>query len=468
MKKDLPTYNRYKDSNQPWLGKIPEHWEVLPNRALFKEVDERNQPEELMLSVTIDQGVIQQKELLADSSKKDSSRLDKSGYKLVYPGDIAYNKMRAWQGAIGVSDYKGIVSPAYIVQRLRSADDHRYYHYLFRTPLFKKEAERWSYGITSDMWSLRPEHFRIIYSPHPPQSEQHAITYYLDWADERIQRLINAREKEIELLEEYKQVIIQQAVTGQIDVRTGETYPEYKDYGMKWLGHIPEKWNTKRLKFIINISSGQIDPSLPDQKSKILIAPNHIEIGSGRIVKFESAADQDASSGKYEVRKGQIIYSKIRPNLRKVTIAPFACLCSADMYPISVKKEIRTEYMLLLLLSKPFTQYAVDCSLRVKMPKVNREELGEALLWFPNTDRQVEILRFVEDISEPIDKAINVTRQAIKLLNEYRTRLIADVVTGKVDVRQAAANLPEHEDQFDNQLLDCVKNDIEGETYANQ
>ena len=204
--------------------------------------------------------------------------------------------------------------------------------------------------------------------------------------------MIEARVKQVELLEEYKQGIVQQAVTGQIDVRTGEPYPDYKDSGVEWLGQIPEKWKTKRLKFLVNISSGQIDPSLLDQKTKFLIAPNHIEIGSGRIKDLESAADQDASSGKYEVREGQIIYSKIRPNFRKATIVPFDCLCSADMYPISVEKEIRKEYMLLLLLSKPFTQYAVDCSLRVKMPKVNREELGKALLWFPNTDKQVEIL----------------------------------------------------------------------------
>ena len=135
-----------------------------------------------MLSVTIEQFVIQQKELLADSSKKDGSRLDKTGYKLVCPGDIAYNKMRAWQGAIGVSDYKGKVSPAYIVQRLRGADDHRYYHYLFRTPLFIKEAERWSYGITSDMWSLRPEHFRMIYSPRPLPNPKNNVPSPATWS----------------------------------------------------------------------------------------------------------------------------------------------------------------------------------------------------------------------------------------------------------------------------------------------
>src|ERR1035441_4775028 len=106
-----------------------------------------------MLSVTITRGIVRQKALLSDSSKKDSSRQDKSAYKLVQPRDIAYNKMRAWQGAIGVSEFRGIISPAYVVERLRDDSCPRYFHWLYRTPHFAKEAERWSYGITSDMWS---------------------------------------------------------------------------------------------------------------------------------------------------------------------------------------------------------------------------------------------------------------------------------------------------------------------------
>src|SRR5579864_8467212 len=108
MRADLGSYPEMKDSTVQWLGKVPAHWEVLPHRAIFEEVKERNHPEEQMLSVTIANGVIRQQALLADTSKKDSSNQDKSAYKLVRPGDIAYNKMRAWQGAVGVSNYRGI------------------------------------------------------------------------------------------------------------------------------------------------------------------------------------------------------------------------------------------------------------------------------------------------------------------------------------------------------------------------
>lgn len=119
MLEGLKPYQEYKESAQGWIGSVPKHWSVYPNRALFSEIKDCGHSDEEMLSVTITKGIIKQKSLLSDSSKKDSSRQDKSSYKLVCPNDIAYNKMRAWQGAVGVSDFRGIISPAYIVMRLR-------------------------------------------------------------------------------------------------------------------------------------------------------------------------------------------------------------------------------------------------------------------------------------------------------------------------------------------------------------
>ncbi|HNU73137.1 MAG TPA: restriction endonuclease subunit S, partial [Thermodesulfobacteriota bacterium] len=240
---DLKPYPAYKDSGVLWLGEIPEHWEVLPSRALFTEIKERDHPEEQMLSVTITKGVVLQQALLADSSKKDSSNQDKSAYKLVRPGDIVYNKMRAWQGAIGTSNYKGIVSPAYVVQRPRDGIRSRFYHYMLRTPAFAKEAERWSYGITSDMWSLRPEHFKMIYVCLTPLPEQAAIVRFLDHVDRRIRRYIRAKQKLIKLLEEQKQAIIHRAVTRGLDPNV-----RLKPSGVEWLGDVPEHWEVVPLR----------------------------------------------------------------------------------------------------------------------------------------------------------------------------------------------------------------------------
>ena len=145
MSQKLKPYPEYKDSDLPWLGKIPAHWKILPNRALFSERNERNLIKEQLLSVTIKRGVIKQTELLNNTSKKDSSNEDKSKYKLVMPGDLAYNKMRMWQGAVGASKYEGIVSPAYIVLHPRKFAYTWYYHYLFRTSAYMRESYRHSY-----------------------------------------------------------------------------------------------------------------------------------------------------------------------------------------------------------------------------------------------------------------------------------------------------------------------------------
>ena len=435
---DLNSYTEYKGSAQAWFGDVPRHWSVLPNRALFAEVKDRNHPDEEMLSVTISKGVVRQKVLLEDSSKKDSSNLDKSAYKLVQPRDLAYNKMRAWQGAIGASTLRGIISPAYVVLRLRNEDDvPSYFHHLYRTPQFAKEAERWSYGITSDMWSLRPEHFRMIYSPEPPVAEQAAIVRFLDWANGRLEGALQAKRKVIGLLDEQKQAIINRAVTRGLDPSV-----PLKPSGIPWLGEIPQHWTLRRFKFLARINSGQVDPRKAEYRELVLIAPNHIQSGSGRLLKQETADEQGADSGKYLVGRGQVIYSKIRPNLRKATIAPCDCLCSADMYAIAPKTgELSTQYILALLLSQPFTRFAVDTSMRVAMPKVNREALANCLMWYPGRQEQARILEFIAQEAAPLDAAISRLDREIELLREYRARLVADVAAGKLDVREAATRL---------------------------
>lgn len=245
------SYPAYKPSGVPWLGNVPAHWDVRPNRAVFKEIIERDHPGEQLLSVTIAHGVILQTALFRDSSQKDSSRLDKSAYKLVRPGDLAYNKMRAWQGALGVSKYQGIVSPAYIVQRPCIASNPLYFHYLLRTPAFAAEAERWSYGIASDMWSLRSEHFRMIQCCVPPLSEQNAIVRFLDRMDRRIRRYVTAMQKLISLLDEEKLSIVNQAVTRGLD-QTVRLRPS----GTEWLGDVPEHWEVVQLGRIGRFSKG--------------------------------------------------------------------------------------------------------------------------------------------------------------------------------------------------------------------
>jgi type I restriction enzyme S subunit len=460
---DLEPYTEYKESGLPWLGEVPMHWSVLPNRALFAEVKDRNHPDEEMLSVTITRGIVRQKALLEGSSKKDSSNQDKSAYKLVQPRDIAYNKMRAWQGAIGASALRGIISPAYVVMRLRNADDlPSYFHHLYRTPQFAKEAERWSYGITSDMWSLRPEHFKMIYAPEPPPDEQAAIVRFLDWANGRLERAIRAKRKVISLLGEQKQAIIHRAVTRGLDPSV-----PLKPSGIPWLGDIPQHWRTpllgrcltrieqgwspvgaegelaERQWCVLTLSAvkrGVFNPSAIKPVSTSADIPHDIDVANGDLLLTRSNTRN---------RVGDVCIVK---NVRHRTL-----LCDL-IYRLSLRKSAFVPQFLVYQLLCPLGRGQIERDARGSsgtMPKISQSHIKAWRVLLPPTDEQQSIVESIENESKPIEIAISRLEREIELLREYRTRLVADVVTGKLDVREAAARLPEEAP------LDMVEDDAD-------
>ena len=365
---------------------------------------------------------------------------------MVRVGQLVVNRLQANNGLVFDSGLEGLVSPDYSVFDSRVPIRMDYLSQVLRTAHYRAHFRRESTGLgtgSAGFLRLYDDRFLQTTVAMPPVPEQVAIVCYLDHVDRRIRRYIRAKQRLIALLEEQKQTIIHRAVTRGLD-----PVVRVKPSGVEWLGDVPEHWIVRRFKFLTRIASGQVDPRLADHKNKVLIAPNHIRSGSGQITRLVTADEQGADSGKYEVRSGQIVYSKIRPALRKAAIAPFNCLCSADMYPITVREDLlRPTFFLHLLLSKPFTRYAVDCSLRVAMPKVNREAVGNGWLWFPGLDEQDRILDSINAVGAPLVGAMDRVQGQIALNREYRARLIVDVVTGKLDVREAAAGLPEETDE---------------------
>ena len=438
-------YPKMKDSGVPWLGEVPEHWDVLPNRVLFGEVKERDHPEEPMLSVTITKGVIRQRALLANSSKKDSSNQDKSAYKLVRLGDIAYNKMRAWQGAIGVSDYQGIVSPAYVVERPRKGTSSRYLHYLLRTPAFAKEAERWSYGITSDMWSLRPEHFKMIYGCLPPLHEQTAIVRYLDHVDRRIRRYIRAKQKLITLLEEQKQALIHQIVTRGLDPNV-----RLRPSGVEWLGDVPAHWEIHQLgrvgrffKGVGGTKEDEVPSGVPCVRYGDLYMQHQYFIRESR-----SRVSEQRAVDYTPIQYGDVLFAGSGETIEEIgksavnLISRHAC-CGGDV--IIFRSQIEVD--------ASFLGYATDCPQAahqksrmgrgVTVMHIYGDELKYVWVAIPPLHEQAASGRYLDKTTADVDTAIDRARRQIELLREYRPRLIADVVTGKLDVREAAANFPD-------------------------
>ena len=450
----LKPYAKYKESAQSWLGNVPDHWTLLPNRAIFAEVKDRNHPEEEMLSVTITRGIVKQKALLEGSSKKDSSNQDKSAYKLIQPRDIAYNKMRAWQGAIGESTLRGIISPAYVVMRLRNADDlPRYFHHLYRTPQFAKEAERWSYGITSDMWSLRPEHFKMIYTPEPPPDEQKAIVRFLDWANGRLDRAIRAKRKVIALLNEQKQAIIHRAVTRGLDPSV-----PLKPSGIPWLGDIPLHWDVLRAKYLYREMNERSTTG-----SEELLSVSHITGVTPRSQKNVTMFKAASYVGHKLCRPGDLAVNTMWAWMGALGVSTYAGIISPGyaVYRPIYPTRIIGQYIDGLLRSKPYISNMLcrSTGLRASRLRLYPEAFFRLPLILPPAEEQQQIVRFIQTETAGQDTNIARLEREIDLLKEYRTRLVADVVTGKLDVREAAAKLPVEEPTIEPEEL--VEDDSE-------
>ncbi|WP_395139653.1 restriction endonuclease subunit S [Armatimonas sp.] len=206
-----------KQTGVDWLGEVPAHWEVRRNISLFGQRIERGSAELPILVVSLHTGVTVGDEDSADAPQRLIE--DRTAYKRTNSGDIAYNMMRMWQGAVGVTPVDGLVSPAYVVAYPLANVDSRFYCYLFRTDVYKNEVNRQSRGIVSDRNRLYWQDFKQMLSPFPPLSEQQAIVAEIEEQSQRIDAAISRIEREIELINEYRTALISEVVTGKIDVR---------------------------------------------------------------------------------------------------------------------------------------------------------------------------------------------------------------------------------------------------------
>ncbi|MGH8608073.1 MAG: restriction endonuclease subunit S [Gammaproteobacteria bacterium] len=402
MLEGLKPYPAMKDSGVPWLGKVPKHWEVGTLRRKLRPYDGiKIGPfgSQLKLDQMSASGfkVYGQANVIAGDFARGTKFVDKQKFDELSAYEVrSHDLVVTMMGTSGrcacvpETAAPGIMDSHLLRLRVDASIDVSFAALVIDQGPYVKEQISVA-GKGSIMQGLNSGMVKDLVLALPPLPEQAAIVRFLDHADRRIRRYIRAKQKLIKLLEEQKQAIIHRAVTRGLDPtnspganlnadqqaggpksegRESPSSVRLKPSGVEWLGDVPEHWSLKRFKFLARVTSGQVDPRKPEHRGKTLVAPNHIKSGTGKITDHETADEQGADSGKYEVRQGQIIYSKIRPNLRKAAIASVDCLCSADMYPIAVREtELRPAYLLLLLLSAPFTKYAVDCSLRVAMPQ---------------------------------------------------------------------------------------------------
>ena len=201
-----------------------------------------------------------------------------------------------------------------------------------------------------------------------------------------------------------------------------------KDSGIEWIGEIPEEWQLEKFKYIASVKSNLVNPN--NYQDYLQVAPDNIEKGTARLLDCKTVQENGIESSNHLFYKGQIIYSKIRPILNKVIIAPFDGLCSADMYPIETI--IDTHFLVYMMLSDLFLyQVKLVTENRVKMPKINQEELGRLLVCVPTISEQHEIAAYLDKKCAEIDAVITKKQQFITEMESYKKSLIFECVTGK-------------------------------------
>ena len=263
--------------------------------------------------------------------------------------------------------------------------------------------------------------------PLPDLDTQRRIAGYLDAKTARIDALIEKKQALLDRLAEKRQALITRAVTRGLDPDA-----PLKDRGSEWLGQIPAHWTVRPLKWRVRVQSGQVDPVADEYKDLPLIAPDHIEQRTGRIIEVLTADEQSAMSGKYLCAPTAVLYSKIRPALRKAAVFAQECLCSADMYPLNPGEEVERDFLLFFLLTEAFSAYAELSSLRVAMPKVNREALGAVEICIPPLEEQRTIAQLCNTENEKHLIAIDKVGKSVDRLTEYRAALVTAAVTGKI------------------------------------
>ncbi len=419
----LKPYPAYKPSGLVWLEDMPDHWRVRRGKALFRCIDIRSRTgEEELLTVSSERGIVPRKTANVTMFKAESY----IGHKLCWPDDLVINSLWAWARGLGVSRYHGIISNAYSVYRLREGADviPSFIHNIVRSIPFQWELQVRSKGIWISRLQLTDESFLDAPILTPPVDEQIAIVRYLDYMDRRIQRYIRAKQKLIALLNEQKQAIIHQAVTRGLDPTV-----KLKPSGVEWLGDIPAHWETRRLKYLCSMKSGDSITSYSIEQSG-----EYPVYGGNGVRGFTSDYTHD---GNYVLvgRQGALC-GNIHITKGKFWASEHAVVATLRMHN-------DTQWFAALLSEMKLKQY----SLAAAQPGLAVERILNLWVPVPSIEEQGRIAEIIKSGTSNLENTIEKEKHGIEIIREYRTRLISDVVTGKVDVREIAARLPDEEDE---------------------
>ena len=425
-------YSSYKASGISWLGAIPDHWFVKRGKELLKKTEKPVSEDDEVITCFRNGEVTLRRNRRTEGFTES---LKEIGYQGIRKGDLVIHEMDAFAGSVGVSDSDGKGTPVYSVCEPASNANTYYYALVIREMARSQWILCLAKGIRERSTDFRYATLSAEQLPVPPLDEQKAIVRYLDDADQRILAYVSAKERLITLLEEERLAIIQQAVTRGLDANV-----RLKPSGVEWLGDIPEHWLVERGKQLLKkmerptsecdevitcFRDGEV--TLRKNRRTDGFTESLQEIGYQGIRKGDLVIHQmDAFAGSIGVSdsdgKGTPVYSVCKPT-------PHA---NADYYAHTIREMARSQWIL-----------ALTKGIRERSTDFRYATLTAELLPVPPTDEQAVIVKHLEKTTTNIKTGTMHARRQIDLMAEYRTRLIADVVTGKIDVREAAERLPD-------------------------
>ena len=443
---DLKPYKEYERTGLSWLPKLPVGWKIQRTKTAFRlrlEKSGRDHGKEL-LSIYTHIGVRPRKDLEEKGNKASTT----DDYWRVEHGDIVVNKLLAWMGAVGVSHFDGVTSPAYDILQPMSPLVTDYYHHLFRTKLYLQQFKARSRGIMEMRLRLYFDELGQIPLVMPPLDEQALIVRFLDWVSVRLGKAIAAKRKVIGLLEEQKQVIIHRGVTRGLD----DTAP-IKPSGIDWLGEVPNHWKKVRLRQTVKDCTNGIWGNDPDGSDDVECF--RVADFDRFSLKVRTPAPTVRSVSKAErrgrlLRPGDLLLEKSGGEDRQ----PVGCVVIYDGEATAVCSNFVAKMSVAESYNPRFTcflhsgLYSAGVNVRSIKQTTGIQNLDSKAylsehVFVPDLVEQEAIAVQLDKALERFVAAIDTLRKEISLIREYQTRLVADVVTGKLDVREFAKSLPD-------------------------
>ena len=434
MNNELRPYGEYKDTNTLWVREIPKHWKQAKAKRLFKETSVKNYPDEELLSVTQNQGVIPRTKL---ETRVVMPMGNLESFKLVEKDNFVIS-LRSFQGGIEHSKYRGIVSPAYTVLKPTSNDNTMYWRYLLKSSPFVYELQRNVTGIRQGK-NIDVRDFKEITLPIPTISEQKQIVKYLDFKLSQINKLIKAKKILILVLREQKQAIINKSV-----IKGIKPNAKMKSSGVDWLGDIPEHWNVRKLRYLSTKFGSGVTP----KGGATVYVETGIPFLRSQNVHNDLLLLDNVSYITEDIHQ-QMHSSHVQPEdvLLNITGASIgrACVVPKEINEANVNQHvciirpiqrlIRPRFLTYFLLTPYIQDQIIMLQNGASREGLPLKVIKNFNILLPSISEQDEILDSILKQTEKINKSIEVMDKEIKLIIEYRNSLISDVVTGKIDVR---------------------------------